>query len=70
MEATNGKMVIPIQKWSKWYYKNAGYVLLEDEDIVGYVALLINDEPEYEYWRNGWPTMILLFHRVAIAENH
>jgi hypothetical protein len=27
--------------------KNAGYVLLEDEEIVGYVALLINDEPEY-----------------------
>jgi hypothetical protein len=45
-------------------------VLLEDEDIVGYVALLINDEPEYAN-RRKWLTNndFVVFHRVAIAEN-
>ena len=27
--------------------KGYGYVLVEDDEIVGYCALLINDEPEY-----------------------
>ena len=51
--------------------KNAGYVLLEDEDIVGYVALLINDEPEYANIEGQWLTNtdFVVFHRVAIAEN-
>jgi len=51
--------------------KNAGYVLLEDEDIVGYVALLINDEPEYANIEGQWLTHndFVVFHRVAIAEN-
>tara|TARA_R110002126_G_scaffold26851_4_gene90170 strand:- start:1824 stop:2339 length:516 start_codon:yes stop_codon:yes gene_type:complete len=51
--------------------KNAGYVLLEDEDIVGYVALLINDEPEYANIEGEWLTNndFVVFHRVAIAEN-
>jgi hypothetical protein len=47
MEATNGKMVINPEVILNDITKNAGYVLLEDEDIVGYVALLINDD-EYE----------------------
>ena len=51
--------------------KNAAYVLLEDEVIVGYVALLINDEPEYDNIEGQWLTNddFVVFHRVAIAEN-
>jgi hypothetical protein len=42
----------------------------KNEDIVGYVALLINDEPEYAN-RGKWLTNndFVVFHRVAIAEN-
>jgi hypothetical protein len=47
MEATNGKMVI-LMMIKNDITKNAGYVLLANEDIVGYVAC-INDEPEYKY---------------------
>ena len=36
--------------------KGYGYVLVEDNEIVGYCALLIND--------------FVVFHRVAIAPNH
>jgi GNAT superfamily N-acetyltransferase len=51
--------------------KNTGYVLLEDEDIIGYVAILINEEPEYSTIEGQWltNTNFVVFHRVAIAEN-
>ena len=52
--------------------KESGYVLTEGETIVGYIAVLINDEPEYEKLEGEWLTNddFVLFHRVAIAENY
>jgi GNAT superfamily N-acetyltransferase len=50
---------------------NAGYVITDNDTIVGYVALLINDEPEYANIEGKWLTYsdFVVFHRVAIAEN-
>ena len=52
--------------------KEAGYVLTEGETIIGYIAVLINDEPEYAKLEGEWLTNddFVLFHRVAIAENY
>ena len=52
--------------------KGYGYVLVEDDEIVGYCALLINDEPEYAHIKGKWLTSgdFVVFHRVAIAPNH
>ena len=50
--------------------KNYGYVLTFKEDIVGYCALLINDEPEYLNINGKWLTNndFIVFHRLAISE--
>lgn len=52
--------------------KNAGFVLTEEDTIIGYSALLINDEPEYEKIEGKWLTTddFVVFHRVAISESH
>ena len=52
--------------------KNAGFVLLLDQEIVGYVAVLINDEPEYDNIVGKWLTNgdFVVFHRVAISDRH
>jgi GNAT superfamily N-acetyltransferase len=52
--------------------KESGYVLTEGETIIGYIAVLINDEPAYEKIEGEWLTNddFVLFHRVAIAENY
>lgn len=52
--------------------KEVGFVLLEEETIIGYVAILINDEPEYQNIKGKWLTNhdFVVFHRVAISENH
>ena len=52
--------------------KDYGYVLVEDDEIVGYCALLINDEPEYARIKGKWISSgdFVVFHRVAIAPNH
>jgi RimJ/RimL family protein N-acetyltransferase len=52
--------------------KEAGYVLLEEHKIVGYVSIMINDEPEYARLQGQWLTNgdFVLFHRVAIAASH
>ena len=52
--------------------KEAGYVLTENESIVGYIAVLINDEPEYAKIEGKWITNgdFVLYHRVAISESH
>lgn len=49
-----------------------GYVLNEGENIVGYCAILINDEPEYLKIEGNWLTNtdFVVFHRVAIAEKY
>lgn len=49
-----------------------GFVLTEDETIVGYTAVLINNEPEYAKIEGKWLTEgdFVVFHRVAISEAH
>lgn len=50
--------------------KGAGYVLTMEDLIIGYVAILINDEPEYARLKGKWLTKddFVVFHRVAVAE--
>lgn len=50
--------------------KGAGYVMVADDIIVGYVAIFINDEPAYAKIKGRWLTNgdFVVFHRVAIAE--
>ncbi len=52
--------------------KGAGYVLIQEGLIIGYVAILINDEPEYARLKGNWLTKddFVVFHRVAVAETH
>ncbi|QBQ40433.1 GNAT family N-acetyltransferase [Sphingobacterium psychroaquaticum] len=50
--------------------RGIGYVLVIGEEIVGYTAILINDEPAYDELEGTWLTTgdFVVFHRVAIAE--
>ncbi len=52
--------------------KGAGYVLKEGKTIIGYCAILINDEPEYEKIEGKWLTNsdFVVIHRIAISENY
>ena len=52
--------------------KGYGYVLTEGKNTVGYCAILINDEPEYEKIEGKWlsNTDFVVFHRVAISEKY
>lgn len=52
--------------------KGAGYILTEEDTIIGYCAILINDEPEYSNIKGNWLTQenFIVFHRVAISKNH
>lgn len=52
--------------------KGAGYVLTKEEQIIGYTAVLINDEPAYADIIGEWLTNedFVVFHRVAIAEDY
>lgn len=52
--------------------KEAGFVLTENDTIIGYCAILINDEPEYENIEGKWLTNadFVVFHRIAIATTH
>lgn len=52
--------------------KGQGFVLTEGEKIVGYSAVLINNEPEYAKIIGKWITNddFVVVHRVAISENH
>lgn len=49
-----------------------GFVLTEGDSIVGYSAVLINDEPEYANLKGEWLSNndFVVFHRIAISENH
>nr|WP_315158146.1 GNAT family N-acetyltransferase [uncultured Flavobacterium sp.] len=49
-----------------------GFVLTEGETIIGYTAILINDEPEYAKIKGEWLTNndFVVFHRVALSENY
>lgn len=52
--------------------KGYGYILTDGETIIGYSAILINDEPEYLKIEGNWLTNtdFVVFHRVAISENY
>ena len=52
--------------------KEAGFVLTLNEEIIGYTAVMINDEPEYANIIGQWLTNddFVVFHRVAIDEAH
>jgi len=52
--------------------KGYGFVLAEEDAIIGYVAIMINDEPAYEAIDGKWLTNddFVVIHRVAIAESH
>jgi GNAT superfamily N-acetyltransferase len=49
-----------------------GYVLLDQTTIIGYCAVLINDEPEYANLQGEWNTNsdFVVVHRIAIAESY
>ncbi|WP_320814376.1 GNAT family N-acetyltransferase [Flavobacterium sp.] len=52
--------------------KETGFVLTENDVIIGYCAILINDEPEYINIKGKWLTTndFIVFHRVAIAKEY
>src|SRR4051812_24764458 len=52
--------------------KGSGFVLTDGETIVGYCAVLINEEPEYAKIEGKWLTNddFVVFHRVAISEKY
>lgn len=52
--------------------KGYGYVLTDGEAVIGYCAILINDEPEYDRLRGEWLSNedFVVYHRVAIHENY
>lgn len=52
--------------------KDQGFVLTVGETIVGYSAVLINDEPAYAEIEGKWLTNndFVVFHRVAISEKY
>jgi GNAT superfamily N-acetyltransferase len=52
--------------------KGQGFVLLEGEIIIGYSAVLINDEPAYATIEGKWLTTadFVVIHRVAISEKY
>ncbi|RQO30149.1 GNAT family N-acetyltransferase [Taibaiella sp. KBW10] len=49
-----------------------GFVLTDGAVIIGYSAVLINDEPEYANIKGHWLSNedFVVFHRVAISENY
>lgn len=52
--------------------KDTGFVLTENDNVIGYCAVLINDEPEYANLQGKWKTNgdFVVFHRLAIAKSH
>jgi RimJ/RimL family protein N-acetyltransferase len=52
--------------------KGEGFVLTDGETIIGYTAILINDEPAYAKIEGKWLTNddFVVFHRVAISEEY
>ena len=52
--------------------KEAGFVLIEGENLVGYCAVLINDEPAYAGIEGKWLSNedFVVVHRIAIAQDY
>ena len=51
--------------------KQVGYVLLLNDEVIAYAAVLINDEPAYEAIEGKWLTNgdFVVVHRVAVSES-
>lgn len=54
------------------FQKNASYVFTFNEEIIGYCAVLINDEPAYQELQGQWlsESDFIVLHRIAIAEKY
>lgn len=52
--------------------KDAGYVLVSKGEIIGYAAMMINDEATYEKISGKWLSEgdFVVVHRVAVATEH
>ena len=52
--------------------KEAGFVLTEGENLVGYCAVLINDEPAYAGIEGKWLSNedFVVVHRIAIGQDY
>lgn len=52
--------------------KGHGFILVSGKTIIGYCAILINDEPAYEAIEGTWLTNddFVVVHRVAIASSY
>jgi len=52
--------------------KGVGFVLTEGETVIGYSAVMVNDEPEYAKIEGKWLTKddFVVVHRVAISEKY
>lgn len=52
--------------------KQAGFVLVHEKNIIGYCAVIINDEPEYKKIIGKWITNedFVVVHRIAISEKY
>lgn len=52
--------------------KQVGFVLAQENQIVAYCAILINDEPEYANLVGQWMTNsdFVVFHRIAVAQEY
>jgi GNAT superfamily N-acetyltransferase len=52
--------------------KGIGYVLTDDNTIIGYAAILFNEEPAYELIKGTWLTNeeFVVVHRVAISDDY
>lgn len=50
--------------------KHNGYVLTDQEIVIGYAALIIDDEPTYNHIDGGWQCNdgFMVVHRVAIDD--
>lgn len=49
-----------------------GYVLTDDDAILGYAAILLNDEPAYDDLKGNWLTNddFVVVHRLAISGSY
>jgi GNAT superfamily N-acetyltransferase len=52
--------------------KGVGFVLTDQENIAGYSAVLINDEPAYAEIKGKWLTSddFVVVHRVAVSDDY
>lgn len=52
--------------------KGIGYVMTDGNTVIGYCAILINDEPEYANIKGKWLTVgdFVVYHRVAVSESY